>query len=381
MREPSSSAALSADELIEDRERQRVVGRGFVDLRFLGNRVQADHLEVQTETRDGVATGNVVFQTDNDRLVGSRIEFNLDNQRAVIYDARGYIGGVYYLMGEVVRRISEDRYEIRKGSFTTCEGDTPTWHFRTEKANFQIEGYAILRTPQFRVLGLPVAALPLAIVPIKTKRATGFLPPRYGFSNKNGVFFSPDFFWAINDWSDATFGIDYYSRRGPRYEGEYRYILSPRSAGRLSGSYLRDTLERFSFWNFGGTHSSSFPDGSSLTADLDFVKREEEDRSLETDIIERTRQSTDTKVDYIKNLVGIPGQFRVGLHRQEGLTKTRTNYFSGRRNSNCKSIIHESEPAISTTPRILRLCPFPASKIITPRIYNDLIFPQILAFP
>ena len=327
LREPSSSAALSADELIEDRERQRVIGRGFVDLRFLGNRIQADHLEVQTETRDGVATGNVVFQTGNDRLVGSRIEFNLDNQRAVIYDARGYIGGVYYITGEVVRRISEDRYEISKGSFTTCEGDTPTWSFQTEKANFQIEGYAILGAPQFRVLGLPVAALPFAIVPIKTKRATGLLPPRYGFSNKNGVFFSPDFFWAINDWSDATFGIDYYSRRGTSYKGEYRYILSPRSRGRFSGSYLRDTLESFSFWDFKGTHGSSFPDGSSLTTDLDFVKREEEDRSLETNIIERTRQNTDTKVNYIKNLVGIPGQFRVGLRRQEGINENEDQLF------------------------------------------------------
>ncbi len=325
LREPSSSAALSADKLIKDRERQRVVGRGFVDLRFLGNRIQADHLEVQTETRDGVATGNVVFQTGNDRLVGNRIEFNLDNQRAVIYDARGYIGGVYYIAGEVIRRISEDRYEISKGSFTTCEGDTPTWHFRAEKADFQIEGYAILMTPQFRILGLPVAALPVAIVPIKTKRMTGFLPARFGISNRNGVFFSPNFFWAINDWSDATFGIDYNSRRGPRYMGEYRYFLSPRSRGQVNGRYLRDTLERFSFWSFKGTHNTSFSDDSSLTAVLDFEKGG--DRSLETNLIDRTRQNTDTKIDYIKDLSEIPGQFRVSIRRQEGINENEDQLF------------------------------------------------------
>ena len=59
LRDSTAAAAISADKLLEDRERKRVIGRGFADLRFLGKRVQADHIEVQTETRDAVATGNI----------------------------------------------------------------------------------------------------------------------------------------------------------------------------------------------------------------------------------------------------------------------------------------------------------------------------------
>ena len=320
LKEREASIAITADELREDRERQRIIGRGSADIRYLGKRIKADHIEVQTSTRDGVATGNIVFQTTNDRIVANRIEFNLDTERMVVFNARGIIGTTYYVTGRVIRRLSEDRYEIQGGTFTTCEGDLPDWAFGFERATFQVEGYAQLEAPTMTVKGVPAAYFPWAMVPIKTKRATGFLLPGIGSSSRSGFQFSPTFFWAIDDSSDATFGVDYFTKRGARYKGEFRYAPNRNTSGQIEGRYLKDKIERATFWDVRGFHRTNFKDiDANLHAVIDSQKRPANDRSLENDLLTRTRQGTDTHVTFTQNLPKIAGQLQLGMRRREGL--------------------------------------------------------------
>ena len=315
-----ASISITADEIREDRERQRIIGRGAADIRYLGNRIRADHIEVQTSTRDGVATGNIVFQTANDRILANRIEFNLDTERMVVFNARGIIGTTYYVTGRVIRRFTEDRYEVQGGTFTTCEGDLPDWAFGFERATFQVEGYAQLEAPTMTVKGVPAAFFPWVMVPIKTKRATGFLLPGIGSSSRSGFQFSPSYFWAINDSSDATLGIDYFTKRGTRYKGEYRYTPSRNTSGQIAGRYLKDKIERSTFWDARGFHHTNFPDiDANLHAAVDLQKRPPNDRSLEGDLLTRTRQDTDSHVTFTKYLPKIAGQFQLGMSRREGL--------------------------------------------------------------
>jgi len=156
LKNSNAATAISADKIINDKIRQRVVGKGFADIRFLGHRLQADHIEIQTITHDGVATGNVVFQTKNDRIVGSRAEFNLDSEKLTIFSAYGYIAATYYVKANVIRRLSYDHYEVINGSFTSCKGDNPDWALRSKKTNFKIGGYAELKNPRLEVSGIPI---------------------------------------------------------------------------------------------------------------------------------------------------------------------------------------------------------------------------------
>jgi LPS-assembly protein len=56
------------------------------------------------------------------------------------------------------------------------------------------------------------------------------------------------FFWAISDSQDLTVALDTYTRRGVGGEGEYRYIVSERARGSVSGflipEFLRDSQDR-----------------------------------------------------------------------------------------------------------------------------------------
>jgi lipopolysaccharide assembly outer membrane protein LptD (OstA) len=57
-----------------------------------------------------------------------------------------------------------------------------------------------------------------------------------------------EFFWAINDWMDATAGLEVLSKRGIKPEGNFRYAIDPLSDGSVEGAYIRDEDTGDTLW-------------------------------------------------------------------------------------------------------------------------------------
>ena len=328
LKNSNAATAISADKIINDKKRQRVVGKGFADIRFLGHRLQADHIEIQTITHDGVATGNVVFQTKNDRIVGTRAEFNLDSEKLTIFSAYGFIAATYYIRANVIRRLSNDHYEVLNGSFTSCKGDKPDWAIRSKKTNFKIGGYAELKNPRLEVSGFPIIGSPWAIVPIKQKRASGFLPPKIGLGKKNGNQIVADYFWAINRSSDATFGLDYMSKRGFRWKGEYRFKSDKITYGEIQGNTInaktppKKNKPTNQFWDLKGKYNTFLPRYKvEIDAKVEEAGRPYIDRSLDTNLHDRTRQSTKSHIDIRREFKILPGRFKLRSSRTRGINE------------------------------------------------------------
>src|ERR687897_698912 len=92
-----------------------------------------------------------------------------------------------------------------------------------------------------KVKDVPVFYLPGMYYPInKEDRATGFLLPIYGSSDIKGQTLNNAFFWAINRSQDATLYHSFYSRTGQSFGGEYRYVQSGASSGRVETSIVRE---------------------------------------------------------------------------------------------------------------------------------------------
>ncbi|MED5579563.1 MAG: LPS assembly protein LptD [Nitrospinota bacterium] len=328
LKDSNAATAISADKIINDKIRQRVVGKGFADIRFLGHRLQADHIEIQTITHDGIATGNVVFQTKNDRVIGTRAEFNLDSEKLTIFSAYGFIAATYYIRANVIRRLSYDHYEVLGGTFTSCKGDKPDWALRSKKTNFKIGGYAELKNPRLEISGFPVIASPWAIVPIKQKRASGFLPPKIGLGKKNGNQIVADYFWAINRSSDATFGLDYMSKRGFRWKGEYRFKSDETTIGEINGQTInaksppKKNKPTKQFWDLKGKYKTYLTDyRTDIDAKIEEAGRPYIDRSLDINLHDRTRQSTKSHVDIRREFVNLPGRFKLRASRTRGVNE------------------------------------------------------------
>jgi LPS-assembly protein len=290
--------------------------RGAVDIKYGESRVFADVVEVNTETGDGTAEGNVRFEDPQQQITAERAEFNLFSRVGTLYQATGSLQGksltsrkaqpaqpvTFYLVAERFDRESEERFHIRRGSITTCVGPDPAWQFKTRDSSVDVEGYAHLSHATFWIKNVPVFYTPYLIYPTKTERATGLLPPGFGSSDKLGFFLDNRFFWAINEQSDTTIGVDYWSKRGIRPSLEYRYILSEIDRGQFNALFLNDDLTGVQYWKVDGTSVQNFPGQIRGLLALDLMSRDNYDRTFNVEnLVLRTRREANSSLSFIRN--------------------------------------------------------------------------------
>lgn len=293
--------SILADQLEFQRNKNLIYGSGNIEIWYKDKSIFGDKVEFDTETGSGSIAGNVVFYDAENQIISEAAEFNLKTGTGTLHKAVGTIASRYYLTGERLEKISTDKYTILEGSLTTCCEDIPPWRFRIKKATIHVESYAFLTGSYFLIKNIPIFYLPYWIIPIKTKRATGFLTPEFGSSNKDGYFINNSLFWAINDQQDATIYLTYLEKKGIREELEYRYILSKNSSGIFSGSYLKESDTERDFWKINYDHNQIFPYDVQGVVKIDSLSKANPDREYEDDANLRTRRFTDSHIRITKS--------------------------------------------------------------------------------
>ncbi len=313
--EPPTPLYIQADYLERRPAENFLRFQGAVDIKYGESRVFADIVEVNTETGDGTAEGNVRFEDPQQQITAERAEFNLFTRVGTLYQAAGLFKGkslapskaqpsqpvTFYLVAERFDRESEERFRIRRGSLTTCVGPNPVWQFKARDSSVDVEGYAHLSHATFWIKNVPVFYTPYFVIRPKPNG------PRvcrqcFGTSDKLGFFLDNRFFWAINEQSDSTIGVDYWSKRGIRPSLEYRYILSEVDRGQFNGLFLNDDLTGVQFWKVDGTSAQNFPGQVRGLLALDLMSRDNYDRTFNVEnLVLRTRREANSSLSFIRN--------------------------------------------------------------------------------
>ena len=190
-------------------------------------------------------SGDIRLDVNGDILSGVSGIFDLNNQTGQITKGRLFLQeNHYYLDGDVLEKVGPDSYKIKDFRLTTCDGERPAWSITGSEVEVTIEGYGTVKHAAFRIYDFPVFYLPRAIFPAKTKRQTGLLPPKLGYSDRNGAVVEVPFFWAISDQADATFYERYMSKRGFMQGLEFRYLTANKSKGTFLFDILSDKVEK-----------------------------------------------------------------------------------------------------------------------------------------
>lgn len=209
-------------------------------------RLTADRAELDNQTRQLHASGQVDLFDGENRLTAKELSYNLNTQEGTVIEGTLFVEkDHYYLQARRIDKLPDDRYRFEEGSITTCdceEGGSPLWQFRARDVRVRLEHSLVARDVTFHIKGLPVFYLPYLILPVKTTRQTGFLVPRVGYNTREGLKINEDFFWAIASNQDATLSLDYRSARGVGGGLEYRYLLSRESGGTLETRYFNDRV-------------------------------------------------------------------------------------------------------------------------------------------
>ncbi len=249
---PEMRIEFKANRLSKDLTTGRTVGIGDAYLKQGGREIFADKIEVDYTSQLATGIGRVKIIEKGATIYSEQGTYSLKNAE-ILLEKAVVIRGQLVLSGETIRRVDTDSYVIENGSYTNClltpsEGPEVVncafaWRISGRKISITIEGYVSIYDGIFSLHQTPVFYAPYALLPIKTKRQTGFLFPQYIYYGELGSSFTPPFFADLGRWHDLTIypqlfsragyhlGVHYRYRKSANFFGESKLFLIPRRYG------------------------------------------------------------------------------------------------------------------------------------------------------
>jgi LPS-assembly protein len=263
---------VDAAELEYDRKTDTIQARGNVVITHGATQLRADEVTVNRATNEAEARGNVTLTDPQAILTAAAVHLNLDEETGVLEDAHVQSAcATYTLWGDRIEKGLGHSYHIENGRFTTCrcaEGP-PTWTVAGDDIRVRVPGTGSARGCTFNVLDQPIAYIPRAWFPVERERQSGFLNPRFGFSNQRGFQMLLPFYWAPSQSQDLTVALDLETSQRIGGAAEYRYERSRDSHGTIGGTYFNDA--------FRGTPGEE-PSGRPVPPDRKSLLSEHEER-------------------------------------------------------------------------------------------------------
>ncbi|MEQ1876198.1 MAG: LPS assembly protein LptD, partial [Bdellovibrionia bacterium] len=232
---------LDAEEMLRDGRNQIIRLDKNVQIIFGTQHLKADRASIDLKTKTIHAEGHLVLVNPESRIEAERISMEYEKNTGVLYAAFVEMGNVSF-EGEVIYKTGPKEFEVMKGSYTACTTCPPAWNFSGTRMTAVYGGYAHIRNAVFRVASVPVFWLPYIIIPLNSKRQTGFLFPKFEYGEKSQLTPSESFFWAMSDSTDSTWTLKNYQARGLKGLLNYRYVLAPGSRGEFDGSIIQDKV-------------------------------------------------------------------------------------------------------------------------------------------
>jgi LPS-assembly protein len=282
--------SILADHVRQNVKKEIIWAWGKVKIRMENKIIQADKIKVNNKTGKGEAKGNVIIRsTDGTRLKANKSHFNIKNQNGTILQTRGRLGKTHYIKSRNLSRLSDNHYKAKSVSLTTCTGKLPDWLFEAESMDIITDDRVVFTGGVLRIRDIPVFYIPAGYLPMNQNRKSGFLFPSFGNSDIDGVTLNNEYFWAIDDHSDATFKLGHRSKRGFSPGIEYRYTPSHTTQGIFNGILIDDKITGETFWKVDATHKQDLPMGFQFNGTLD-LEGKEFNKTFNDDTNQRNRR-------------------------------------------------------------------------------------------
>ncbi len=246
---------------------------GNVEIHYKDIKIFADRAELNTETKDVYAEGNLVIQFPGEVVSGVEGRLNMDSNEGEIKKAFGMLQPIIFYEAETLERNNEDIYSLHKARMTYCTQRVPRWNFSCTRANIKKNDYIDMWNPVLSIKKIPVFYLPYLRYPLNKERSTGFLTPQIGFSGAKGFSYTQSYYWIVKRNMDATFTLDFFSARGLGGGLEYRYLFSGGVGGQLNlyyFNYMKGSETPSTAYMFRFKHNQPLPLKFNLVTDVDY---------------------------------------------------------------------------------------------------------------
>lgn len=263
---------VTSDTLEHDKETSIYTAKGSVKVVQGGTTIEALEMKYDEKTSDVFPEGDVKYDDQKVSVRAEKAEYNLDTKTGTFYNAEIFSKREkFHISGTTVEKRGENEYFITAATMTSCDGVSPDWCFKGDEADIIIGDRLEAKGATFNIQGLPVLYTPYLWTPALTKRTTGFLTPEFGYSKAKNFYYRQPFFWAISEDKDATFILDWYTKRGFGEGVEYRYVDTGNVQGTHWLYHIHDKVLDKNFYELRSQHEKRQRDGLSAYTNLNLL--------------------------------------------------------------------------------------------------------------
>jgi len=292
---------INADSMDHNQADDVITANGHVVMQWQGTNLTSDSATYDRIKKVLTATGNVIITKANDTIKGESVSLDMESGRGELSKGRIFVKkNNAYISADSITRIGESDYSASQGTVTTCDAEVPSWKFKASDLDMTVDEYATAKNVVFYIKDLPVFYFPYIVFPASRERRSGFLLPRFGWSNKNGASTDIYYYWAISPSQEATISLDVQTERAVGTGLDYRYLRNKNSTGKLGGFLIYD----FNTHNPRGvitqTHREIFSPEMNLRTSINMTS----DRLFLSDYGQQSGvynlQSNDSTIDFLK---------------------------------------------------------------------------------
>ena len=197
----------------------------------------------------------------------SNIIYDRRADRGTAFDAHTTMSqGATWIMDGDLPAILPDTVFGHDINFTSCEETEPHYHFAAREFKAIGGSWFVARNVTLNFDDVPVFWLPFILQSTESGRHSGILTPRFGVNDivrssrgHTRRVSNIGFFWAINDYADATFAGDWWSDNYTALTGAFRY--------RVTQQFLNGSANVRRFWRVDGGRELSFDTRHNWTVD------------------------------------------------------------------------------------------------------------------
>ena len=223
---------LEADSLINNENDGVLIASGQVIGKYQERTLRAEKVVYTLSTGVVIASGNVVLIDPNGSTqYASKLELSneLETGTATDFTARQVGNGI--TSAAFATRTENGEIELYNAYYTACKlckekGKTkkPSWRIKARKVRQDKK----TRTFRYNSALLEIAGLPLFWTPYlahpdpSAERSSGFLTPFVGVTSSKGFNTRTPYYWAINEYTEATLTPNLYQNVNPMMK--YQFI-------------------------------------------------------------------------------------------------------------------------------------------------------------
>ncbi|MBU0529059.1 hypothetical protein KKF86_04790, partial [bacterium] len=201
---------------------------GFIGVNWQTNILNA--LPLATSDSTSRAIKPALKEGSQEPLYGDAMEYNLQTERGKIVHGKTKAEDGYYTSSDI-RNENKDTFYMRQSIYSTCDLDTPHFHFASPKMKMIHNDKVIAKPLTLYIAQIPIIRIPFAVLPMqKGGRQSGWIMPSYGTSSLRGHYLDGlGYYWAVNDYFDSKLTASFADLQGitikltNRYNNRYKY--------------------------------------------------------------------------------------------------------------------------------------------------------------